>query len=208
MASMNPGDVLTATGGFGTQIGQLLVQGSAGYSIETVTTANDRPFYRSGDRIFATGVLGYAWTDRLSSRLTASFTHTKRHDVLAGAPPVLATEAFNSNSNVTSLKLETTYVEGQWSLGPTAGFVYRDRNAWSSTSFSFLPAKTSWSAGGFGRFALTPHASVTARVERVWIREDENPDKIVFSPPPLPGSGTPVIRTDVWVASLGGTIRF
>jgi len=209
IARLDPGNVTTYNIGLGYQQGPFAFQGSAAYSTETETTFDDQPFYKSGDRYMLSGAVGYSWNQYWASRINTSFSHFGKNNIRDTVPPnLLITEALNSNSNVYKVNIDSSYTEGAWSIGPTLGYVYRDQNAWSPTEQRFLPAKTSWSLGGVTQWNVTGKASVNARVERLWITEDDNPNKIIGGPPPIPGSGTPEQKTDVWVFSLGGTIKF
>jgi hypothetical protein len=212
MTRLDPGDVLTLYGGFGWRIGALTIQGSGTFTTETETTYDGRPAYRSGSRYTATGVLAYVLTETLSSTVTASFSHYEKNDVRRPFPPPLdvplAREAFNSNSNVTKVNFDATYKSGAFELGPLASFLYRDRNGWDPTTFQFVPAKTTWSAGGSARYAITREVTLTARAEHRWTRENESPDKI-FAPfvTPVPGSGVPIVDSRGWTVSLGAIAR-
>jgi hypothetical protein len=123
-------------------------------------------------------------------------------------PAVFMLEAFNSNNDVTTVTADTTYKAGPLSLGPTGSYTFRAHNSYDPTSFQFVPAKTKWSAGGVLQYAVTNQVSLTARVERIWVTVDSSPDKINPILGLAAGTATPELRTDAWLASIGGTVQF
>ncbi len=203
---LNPGDVTTITGSIGWRGERLSLKGSAAYSFETVTTIDGLAFYQAGDRIILTGAAGYAWTEMWSSRAQVTFSHSEKNKVRLTGLPDLVVEAFNSNSNVIRVAFDTTYATERYSIGPVAGYVYRDNNSWDPTTYQFLPAKTSWSAGVAAAYAVAQAARVTARVERIWVHENDSPQKILIGLP-VAGSAVPATVTDAWQFSIAGIFR-
>lgn len=193
----DPGDVFTANASIAYRGDRLSLSASISYSIESTTTLNDIAYYKSGDRVFAAAGIGYAWTDQWASRLTGSFSHFARNKILNafGMPP-LVLEAFNTNSDVATVNFDTIYTQGSFSIGPTVGYLFRDHNGYSPISFSFLPAKTKWSAGVVSKYAVSEQASFNLRVERMWLHEDAHP--FFF----------PDVGTDAWLVTLGGILKF
>jgi hypothetical protein len=204
---LDPGDVATLTGTLSYRGDRLSLKGSAAYAWETVTELDGAAFYKSGDRIVLTGAAGYAWTENWSSRVQATFSHFNKNKVRLPGASDITVEAFNSNSNVINVVFDTTYARGAFSIGPTAGYVYRDRNGWNPETFQFLPAKTSWSAGVAGGYAVTQTARVAGSVARIWVNEGGSPDKIADGVL-MPSSAIPAAVTNAWQATLSGTVRF
>jgi hypothetical protein len=204
---LDPGDVTSFTASLGYRDGPLALKGSFAYSLESTTTIDGGPFYQSGDRIILTTAAGYTWSENWSSRAQATFSHFNRNKVRLPGATDIATEAFNSNSNVVNVNFDTTYAAGAYSIGPTLGFVYRDRNSWNPETFQFLPAKTSWSVGLAGSYAVTPAFKLSASVARIWVKEGDSPDKIADGIL-VPNSAIPAIVTDAWTASIAGSVRF
>jgi len=207
--SIKPGNDWTVNTSLAYQASGLTLQLSGTYVLESETFIDGVPLYKTGDRITVSGGAGYTWTPAWSSQLTASFTHIDRNIVQnLFAPPPLIVEAANSNSNVTQLVASTTYTQGSFAIGPTAGFTYRDHNDYDPTSATFLPAKTSYSAGAMAQYLVNQMASLSLRAEHRWVHEDINPDKMIGIFGILPGSGFPAISSTGWMVSLGGTIKF
>ena len=204
---INPGDQITPNVTIGYQVGKLQLQGSASYVLETVTRLDGAPFYQAGDRMLANFAAGYDFTDSLSASFTGLFSHSGRNKVAMLGLSDLAVEGFNSNSNVFKAIIDITYKTGKLALGPTGGFLHRDHNAWSSTAFQFLPAKTRWSAGGVAGYAVSDAVTLNARVEHIWIGEADNPQKIAEDLL-IPNTAVPAISSTGWLVSLGGVAKF
>ena len=182
---------------------------SFSYSFETTTMLNGNALYRSGNRYLISGTFAYAWNDHWTTQLGASLSHYDKNRVLVGVIGLspLATEAFNSNSNSYPVNLALTYAGENFSIGPTLSFLYRDKNAWSPTSFQFAPAKRSWGAGLKGQYAIRENVTLSASAERVWLTESSNPNKILAGVV-IPGTGTPGYDTLSWRMSFGMTYGF
>jgi hypothetical protein len=206
---LDPGDVTTVNIGIGYQGERWVTQASVSYAMESTTSANGSPLYQSGDRVIANIKAGYAWTDNWSSRVAASYSHFGKNKVLAAANiSDLVREAFNSNSDVVRVTFDTSYSKRNYSIGPTVTYLYRDRNGYDPVTYQFIPAKSSWSAGVVGQYAASDRLSFTGRVERVWVDEDINPDKLNGLNVIVPGSGIPQFVTNAWVMAVGGSARF
>jgi hypothetical protein len=205
---LDPGDVTTANAALGYRGERLSLKGSVAYSWETVTTLDGGDFYQAGDRMILTGAAGYAWTNAWSSRVQVTYTHQNKNKVLMPGASALTLETFNSNSDIYNVTLDTTYAGDNFSIGPTGGYVYRTHNAYDPTTFQFLPAKTSWSAGMAATYAPTKTSQLKASVQRIWVTEGSSPDKFASDGTFIPNSAVPVSLTDAWQISVGGVIRF
>jgi len=172
---LDPGDTYSVNAGLGYQGDRLSLQTQVSYTGETETELNGQPFYRSGGSIFTSLAGGYAWNDAWASNASISYSHASRNRVLAGPLPPLVKEAFDSNSDVVEISLGTGYAAETYTIGPTLGFVYRDRNAWSPTALEYLPAKTSWALGLGGQYAATPALLLSGGVTHMWLNENETP---------------------------------
>ena len=205
----NPGDVWTFNSSLGYQAGSLSLQFAGSYSTETTTTIDGPSFYKAGDRYSVSGGAGYAWNDHWSSKASASFSHfNKNHINLFPLPPgFLILEAFNSNSNVTTVSFDTTYRQGSFAVGPTVSFLYRDHNGYDPTHFQFVPAKTKWQAGGTAQYTVNDGISFNGRVEHVWATINAEPDEVVLGAP-LPGTNVPPIYTRAWLVSLAAILKY
>jgi hypothetical protein len=204
---LDPGDTTTINANLAAEHGPLVVRLSGAYTWETRTHLDGQSFYKSGDRYMLSGSATVQWNRSWSSSISTIYSHFNKNKVAIFDIPDLVVEEFNSNSNVTKVTVETTYRQDAFSIGPVGGYMRRDKNAWSPIAFQFLPAKIRWSAGGAAAYAITAKATLRARVEHVWTKEDENEQKVSLSIP-LAGTAVPAISSTGWVCSLGGTFQF
>ncbi len=205
---LNPGDVVTGTFSVGYRGERLSLKGQIAYSVESLTTLDGAEFYKAGDRIIGTGAAGYAWTENWSSRVQVTYSHFNRNKVLLPGASAIATEEFNSNSDVIRVVIDTTFAKDGLSVGPVLGYVYRNRNGYDPTTFQFLAAKTSWSAGLAAAYAASNMARLTAKVERLWVHESGSPDKFALDGTLIVPSAVPASITNAWQFSLAGIFRF
>lgn len=204
---VRPGDVTTLNASLGYTSGALSVQAGLSASFEGVSKQNGFNQYRSGQRYMLNGSAGYEWSETWISTLAGSFSHTERNGVPDPLTGIIASERFNSNSNVYRLAFDHTYRQGFYSIGPSISYLYRDRNAYDPMTFGFLPAKSRYAAGVAGGYSIGPAVKLNARVEHIWTDERANPDKL-FSGFLIPGSGTPKLTSTGWLVAAGGTVNF
>lgn len=200
---LDPGDVFTGNATMSYRGERLSLTGSVSYSKETETTIDRSPYYIAGDRILLAGGIGYAWDDHWSSRVVATYSHMQKNKQgvpLLFQPPDYFVEAFNSNSDMIKVNFDTIYRQGAFAVGPLATVIYRDHNAYSPGVALYLPAKTSWSVGGLVQYDVSQRAQFRARVERLWIVEDERPNLV-------PVVAIPEIRTNGWMVAISGIFR-
>lgn len=205
--TITPGDDATVTLSLGYSAGAVSVQGSGSFTTTTASLSNGVAQYKAGDRELLTLGGSYAWNEQWRSSVNAFWSHSDKVSTAIGNG-LLQLEAFNSTNNVFRINSDTTYVFANGaSLGPTASYLYRDNNGYDPTTFSFIPAKTRWSAGVQGGYIVANNFTLSGKVEHVWTRENDNPDKLAggFL---FPGTGAPLISSDGWALSLGGTVRF
>jgi hypothetical protein len=212
LSSLNPGENYTLSSSLNYSEGAFTGQVTLSYVHDTATSIDGIRTFRSGNRFSVNSSGTYAFDENWSTTLTAMFSHGQAN--FAANPalglPDLAREQINSNSNLYRIGLEPTYrVNPAFALGPTASFLYRDRNAYNALTSQFVPAKTRYTLGGFANYSVTDTITMTARVERVWTREDSNPDK--FEPAfnlIVPGSGVERLSFNGWQVSGGVSARF
>jgi hypothetical protein len=204
---LDPGDTTTVNATLAAEHGPLVAKLSGAYTWESRTRLNGQSFYKSGDRYMLSGSATHQWDRFWSSTVSAIYSHFSKNKVAIFGIPELVVEQFNSNSDVTKVILETTYRQDAFSIGPVGSYMRRDKNAWSPIAFLFLPAKIRWSAGGAAAYAITPKATLRARVEHVWTKEDENEQKVITGIP-LAGTAVPAVSSTGLICSLGGTFQF
>ena len=208
LSRFDPGDVYTLNASFGYSGDQLIVQTSVSYSIENRTLQDSSPLYRAGPRTIASLKAGYTWNDNWASRLGVTYSHFEKNDVTSTGVTGLVRETFNSNSDVVKASFDIPYSRDNYTVGPTVGYLYRNRNGYDPTTFQFLPAKTSWNAGLTGTIAVNKQYTLNLSVQHIWVKENENPTKLDATNTIIPGSGVPESSTNAWVASIGGSVKF
>lgn len=199
VTTLDPGDVLSVNATIGFRSGPLFARLTGIYSHESTTTFDGVPSFHLGDRFAVSGFGGYAWSKDSITRLIASWNYYQKNKVFSTPPPTLMMEAFNSNSSVYRIRLEHTFVFGQWSAGPSVGYLVRDNNTYSPTDLLFVPAKTRWSAGGNLSYSVDNKTQFYGSVERVWIEEGQRSAPAI-SLPPLNYTG--------WMVIAGGSLQF
>jgi hypothetical protein len=195
--NFSPGDITTLSLGAAYAVGKFSINGSVAYAFESTTYQDGVAQYRAGDRVTVSGVAGYAWSDAWKSSVSGYWTYSRKNDVNPGGVNALVLEAFNSNNTVYRINLDHTYSSGSWSVGPTASYLNRDANGYSSTTFQFIPAKQRYGLGGVGSYATSATSSINLRVERIWVHESGNTFYAV-----------PALNSQGWLVSAGGVIQF
>jgi hypothetical protein len=192
----DPGDVLTFNGAIGYRGERATVQLSASYSIESTTLVND-----------LSAKAGYAWTDNWASRLIVQYGHTGRDLIVQFPAPGLVRERANSNGDVYRITGDTTYSKDNYSVGPTAGLLFRARNGYESTAPEFMPQRLGWTAGGVASYKASPQFSLNARLEYLRVRQNDKPTELSGGIPVF-GTEIPAVLTTGWLGSIAGVLRF
>jgi len=144
-------------------------------SEEARTIVNGIPFVRPGRRYLVAGSWAYTWESAGVTTLTASVSHSNHNEVLFMGASSLVREPFNTNSNLFRVGLGHLFSVDQFAFGPTGSFLHRDHNAYDPITLQFVPAKDRWAAGLLARYAINQTLTFSARVDRVWTHENENP---------------------------------
>jgi hypothetical protein len=203
------GDEATLTAALGYAQGPLSLQGSGSYSWDQASQSSsfgmaDYGRYRVGPRTTISGSASYAFNPMWSVYGNGFWTHTEKNDVLDPTGLFLMPEAFNSNSNLFRINTGLNYrFSNGVTAGPIASYLYRDHDGYDPTTFSFVPQKTRWAIGGVANYNVTNKININGRLERVWIRENENP-----GPTPLIMPIVPFMSGDAWVVAGGATVNF
>jgi hypothetical protein len=151
----------------------------------------------------------YGWSERLgTTSLSASYAHSNRNKILIPGLDVLATEFFDSNSDVYRIGIQHLLPVGSLVLGPAASVLYRNHNGYNADTLQFVPAKTRWAAGALAQFAPSQSVTFNARLERIWIHAAENPSTDNAKLDALAGGvqllpPVPAISGTGWQTSLG-----
>jgi hypothetical protein len=211
--NIHPGNSYTVTSAIGYQANRVAASIIGTISQDTQTVENGVPLYRAGRRYVVSGTLSYTWPEAGVTTLAASAAHSNRNDVLFAGASALVTEAMNTNSNLYRVGIQHLIPVGRVTFGPTASYLHRDHNGYDSSTLQFVPAKDRWAAGGLVRVAATDTLTFNARVERVWVHENENPAQdgqqfsvllggLVLANP------SPAVSSNGWQFAVGATARF
>ena len=211
--TVNPGDNLTPTVAVNYQTGPLSIGLTGSLTWETPTSVDDLQTFKPGKRYLLALQSSYAWPQQLgATTLSASFARSNRNQVLLPELSALALETLNSNSDVYRIGLQHVIPIGEFQIGPTASYLFRNHNGYNSATLQFVPAKTRWSAGLLAQYPPSPNVTLNARIEHVWTHENENPaiadgklDELAggvfpaFTVPPMSGTG--------WQGSIGINVK-
>jgi hypothetical protein len=211
--TINPGEDTTVTGAinYGTTLFSIGLTGSASW--ESPTIIRDHPVFRPGLRYLLALQSAYKWPEKWGvTELSAAVAHSNRNKVPRRDVTELKLEDLNSNSNVYRVGLQHLFPIEQFQVGPTVSFLYRDHNGYNSTTLQFVPQKTRWAAGMFAQYAANQTVTLNARIEHVWIHENESPttggEKLdVLARSLIPASTVPAISGTAWQTSLGINIK-
>ena len=209
---LNPGDSFNASLSLTYSEGPLTGQLQAAYSRDSATAIDGIQTFRNGQRFTLTATGSYVFSDTFTLAGNAMFAHSHANFIADpfGFGPGLTREARNSNSNLYRVALEPTFtVTPRLAVGPTASFLYRDRNAYNAVDAQFSPAKTRAALGAFARYQVSDSVTLNTRASYVWTREAATPDK--FDPGfgmTIPGTAFPRLSYGGLQASLGLSTRF
>lgn len=210
---VDPGDDLTTTAAVNYQTGPFSAGLTGTITWETPTAVEGTRSFKPGNRYLVALQSSYKWPETFgTTTLSASAVHSGRNAVLIPGLNTLAVETLNSNSNLYRAGLQHMVPVGDLQIGPTGSVLYRDRNGYNSTTLQFVPQKTRWSAGVLAQYAPSPNVTLNARVEGVWIHENENPainggkldDLIGLF---LPAATVPSISGSGWQTSIGINVK-
>ena len=106
-------------------------------------------------------------------------------------------ESYNSNNRVFRIGLDHLWTEGNWTLGPSISYLDRDKNAYDSVNYSYIPAKTRYAGGGVAKYKVNNAVLMSARVDRVWTHEKE-----------YPITSVPTVKINAWFLSLCAAVTY
>jgi opacity protein-like surface antigen len=218
--NIKPGDALTATAVLGYQAGPLSAKVTGTITENGTTKEDETPFVKPGRRSLIAATASYDWPADHSGTTTvnASAAHSNRNEVLfqclIGCPIGLATEPFNTNSNVYQAGVQHLFNLNRFALGPAGSFLFRDNNGYEPTTLQFVPAKQRWSAGVLAQYAPTNALNFNARLDRIWTHENQTPGLpsgemfSVLAGSTVTSFTVPVISSTGWLFTVGATATF
>ena len=197
ISRITPGNVFTPNVSVVRRFGSLTLQFSGSVSAESATQLNGADAYQTGLRYLASTSGTYTFSDTWSVNSVVSYSHINRNQTRVVGLPALVTEAFNSNNDIIQATLDPRYKLGDWTMGPSLSFMWRNHNSWNPITTTFVPAKTRWALGGAFEYEWTKSFTLRGRAEHVWTNESIDPGLVV---PALAGNG--------WMAEIGGLYKF
>ena len=212
-ATINPGENITATAAINYGMGSFAIGMTGSASWESPTIITDTPIFRPGLRYLLALQSSYKWPENWGiTELTAAVAHSNRNKVLRREATELALEDLNSNSNVYRIGLQHLFPVAQFQVGPTGSVLYRDHNGYNATTLQFVPQKKRWAAGMVAQYVPNERITINARVEHVWIHENESPatggEKLdVLARSLIPASTVPAISGTAWQTSFGINVK-
>jgi hypothetical protein len=212
--SIKPGDDATVTASLSYASGSFAASLNGSITTESTTFQDGAALFRAGTRYLAAATVAYTWPETWGvTTLTAAGAHAENNEVKFLSRAALMTEPTDSNSNVYRIGLQHLFAIGQVAVGPTASYLFRDRNGYDAATLQFVPAKQRYAVGLLAQVAAGRQTTFNARIDRVWTHEDENPaagaEKFsILANAFLPGSSVPVVSSTAWQAAVGVSINF
>ena len=194
---MNPGNNLSVNASANYQLDAWTFTLGASYTKESKTFIDRVENFRAGDKYTIIGSATRKWSEAWSTTLSGNAVFAAKNETLPYGGITVIPESYNSNSRMMRLGLDHLWTEGNWSLGPSASYLNRDKNAYDSLNYSFIPAKTRLAAGGIAKYKVDNAMLLSARVERAWVQEKE-----------YPITDVPTVRSNAWFLSLGAALTF
>jgi hypothetical protein len=162
---------------------------------------------RSGTRFNLVFDVSQQWSDAWRTKAQLAISHTRRNRVIDNALFAVFVEPFNANSTRYTASLGQSYVIGKLTLTGNLGLLHRDRNAWQPIDQQFVSAKTKFSVGGQAEVKATDSVTLSARLDRFWLGEGQQPDKVIGGVL-TPGLAIPRLTHAGWSGGLSGSVRF
>ncbi len=214
-----PGDNFYISPQLRYQSGALTVTSTNSVTFSGDTYIDGVKTFQSGYQVL-TGLAGsYRWAPEWQSLFSGVYTHTARNKTsgqivdgqAVGTVGVYGAEPSNSNSDLVKFDFEHDFIYGAFAVGPTFGFMYRDRNSYNPIDLSFNPAKTQVKVGARSEYIVSEKFKINFKVEHAWTREGSKPNDYLYDPvfgqTGVNGSIS-AIHNQSWLVSLGTAYTF
>ena len=164
---------------------------------------------KAGAKFTANGTANYQIDERWALSVNVSWNFAEKNEITDGLGGLII-EPKNSNSHVIIGSIDPSYmVTERLRLAANYSFLYRDHNFYDLLQDQFIPAKQKHLAGGSATYAITQAASVTFRGSHAWVRQDDGPLLMTtLGPPPVLALQPPMLKYEVWAASIAANLRF
>lgn len=169
----------------------------ASYATESKTYVDGIENFRAGDRTTFLGSITQNWNNTWSTVLSGNLVLSDKNENLPLGGVSIIPETYNSNNRVFRIGLDHYWTEGNWTLGPSVSYLDREKNAYDSLNYSFIPAKTRYAGGGVAKYKLNDTILMSARVDRIWTHEKD-----------YPITNVPAVKSNAWFLSLGAALTY
>ena len=169
----------------------------ASYATESKTYVDGIENFRAGDRMTFLGSITQNWNNTWSTVLSGNLVLSDKNENLPLGGVSIIPETYNSNNRVFRIGLDHYWTEGNWTLGPSVSYLDREKNAYDSLNYSFIPAKTRYAGGGVAKYKLNDTILMSARVDRIWTHEKD-----------YPITNVPAVKSNAWFLSLGAALTY
>ena len=203
------------------QSGPLTLVATASLATEGDTLKDGAPDYRTGFQALAALSGSYRWSEQWFTSFSSSYQHVEPNkstganseNPSSGITTPFESDARNFNSDRFRVDLEHDYNFDRLSIGPTFGFLYRDRNAYDPVNLLFIPAKTQYRVGARAVYNVANNFTVTLRGEHGWTHQDFKADAVVtdtagFAVPSLGYGSYGPVNDQSWQVALGTVYKF
>ena len=194
---MKPGNTISLNASANYQLDSWTFMLGASYATESKTYIDGLENFKAGDRYTLLGSITQAWSNTWATVLSGNVIFSNRNENLPIGGTSIIPENYNSNNRVFRLGLDHLWTEGNWTLGPSVSYLDRDKNAYDSLNYSYIPAKTRYAGGGVAKYKINEAVLMSARVDRVWTHEKE-----------YPITGVPSVKSNAWFLSLGAALTY
>ena len=206
---IHPGDAFTANGNISSKFSSLLLTASFAYMGSARASIDGLATGKTGANFTTNGAAEWQIDDRWALSTNISWNFTERNEIPDGLGG-LVIEPKNSNSNVFIGSIEPSFMATEkLRLALNYSFLFRDNNYYDPLQDQFIPAKQKHLAGASVTYAATPTSSITVRGSHAWVRQDDGPLLLSEAGPPvLLTLQPPMLKYDVWQASVAANINY
>lgn len=194
---MKPGNNISLNASATYQLDTWSFMLGASYATESKTYIDGAENFRAGDRYTILGSITQNWNNTWATVLSGNLILSNKNESLPLGGSSIIPETYNSNNRVFRIGLDHLWTEGSWTLGPSISYLDRDKNAYDSLNYSYIPAKTRYAGGGVAKYKINDAILMNARIDRIWTHEKE-----------YPITSVPNVKSNAWFMSLGAALTY
>lgn len=209
VVTFKPGDMVTILQSVNYTNGGFSQRFTGTASMESATFQDGFALMKPGNTYSLTSDTNYTWSDIIgTTTLSASVTHQDATQTTSATNAAVVATIADTATNTYSVTLQHLVPIGNFAVGPTASYLFRDNNSINTTKLEFVPTKQRYSAGLVARYNATPNLTLNARVEGIWshLDGDLDTDAMRYSAiggAYLPLAGSPVINGSALWTTIG-----